>query len=76
MVLQSHAGFLDCRDSFLFDKIHSFLLAIFILFIHKHIYNRNTDKIKKTKTEMHKTVISCKATVTSEIKLKEEQLQN
>ena len=30
----------------------------------------------KTKTKIHKTVIRCKATVTPEMKLKEEQLQN
>ena len=32
--------------------------------------------MKKTKTKIHITVIRCKATITSEIKLKEEQLQN
>ena len=48
----------------------------FFLFIYKHIYNRHIDKIKKTKTKIHKTVIRCKATATPAIKLKEEQLQN
>ena len=33
-------------------------------------------KIKKAKTKIHITVTRCKATVRSEIKLKEEQLQN
>ena len=32
--------------------------------------------MKGTKTKIHKTVIRCKATITHEIKLKEEQLQN
>ena len=32
--------------------------------------------MKKTKTKIHITVISCKATITPEINLKEEQLQN
>ena len=33
-------------------------------------------KIKKAKTKIHITVTRCKGTVRSEIKLKEEQLQN
>ena len=32
--------------------------------------------MKKSETKMHITVIRCKATITPEIKLKEEQLQN
>ena len=32
--------------------------------------------MKKNKTKIHITVIMCKATITPEIKLKEEQLQN
>ena len=32
--------------------------------------------MKNTKTKIHITVIRCTATVTTEIKLKEEQLQN
>ena len=32
--------------------------------------------MKKSKTKIHITVIGCKATVTPELKLKEEQLQN
>ena len=32
--------------------------------------------MKKTKTKIHITVISCIATITPEINLKEEQLQN
>ena len=34
------------------------------------------EKIKKAKTKIHITVTRCKATVRSEIKLKEEQPQN
>ena len=34
------------------------------------------NKMKKTKTKIYITVIRCKATITPEIKLKEEQLQN
>ena len=32
--------------------------------------------MKKSKTKIYVTVIRCKATITTEIKLKEEQLQN
>ena len=32
--------------------------------------------MKKSKAKIHITVIKCKATITTEIKLKEEQLQN
>ena len=52
------------------------ILFFFFLFINKHIYNRHITKIKKDKTKIHITVITCKATVRSEIKLKKEQLQN
>ena len=45
-------------------------------FLYKHIYNRHINKIKKTKTKVHITVVRYKATITPEIKLKEEQLQN
>ena len=48
----------------------------FFLFIQKHIYNGHINKMKKSKTKIHITVIRCKATITPEIKLKEEQLQN
>ena len=48
----------------------------FFLFIQKHIYNGHINNIKKTKTKIHVTVIRCKATITPEIKLKEEHLQN
>ena len=47
-----------------------------LLFIQKHIYNRHINKMKKSKTKIHITIIRCKATITPEIKLKEEQLQN
>ena len=58
--------------------IYIFLFHYFFifLFIHKHICNRHINKIKKTKAKIHKTVVRCKATITPEIKLKEEQLQN
>ena len=52
------------------------ILFFFFLFINKHIYNRHITKIKKGKTKIHITVITCKATVRPEIKLKKEQLQN
>ena len=42
----------------------------------KHIQNGHINKMKKSKTKTHITVIRCKATITPEIKLKEEQLQN
>ena len=51
-------------------------ILFFFLFINKHIYNRHITKIKKGKTKIHLTVITCKATVRPEIKLKKEQLQN
>ena len=51
-------------------------MAFFLLFIQKHIYNGHINKMKGTKTKIHKTVIRCNATITHEIKLKEEQLQN
>ena len=44
--------------------------------MHKHIYNKHINEIKKAKTKIHITVISCETTITPEIKLKEEQLQN
>ena len=44
--------------------------------MHKHIYNRHINKIKKTKNKIYMTVASCKATVTPKIKLKEKQLKN
>ena len=53
----------------------AFFVVVF-LFIQKHIYNGHINKMKKTKTKIHITVISCKATTTPEINLKEEQLQN
>ena len=52
------------------------ILFFFFLFINKHIYNRHITKIKKGKTKIHITVITSKATVRPEIKLKKEQLQN
>ena len=42
----------------------------------KNMYNGHINKMKKTKTKMYITVIRCKATITPEIKLKEERLQN
>ena len=52
------------------------LLFVIFLFIQKHTYNEHIDKMKKTKTKIHITVIRCKAAITPEIKLKEEQLQS
>ena len=45
------------------------------LFIQKPYYNGHSSKIRKVKTKIHITVIRCKATITAEIKLKEEQLK-
>ena len=45
----------------------------FLSFIQKHIYNGHINKLKKTKTKIHITVIRWKATITPELKLKEEQ---
>ena len=45
-------------------------ILFFFLFINKHIYNRHITKIKKGKTKIHITVITCKATVRPEIKTK------
>ena len=59
----------DCKKTHVCEKD-------FFLFIQKHIYNGHINKMKKSKTKIHITVIRCKATITPEIKLKEEQLQN
>ena len=40
---------------------------LFFSFIQKHIYNGDNDKVKKSKTKIHITVIRCKATLTHEI---------
>ena len=53
-----------------------FLIFYYFLFIQKHSYNGRINKMKKSKTKIHITVIKCKATIIPEIKLKEEQLQN
>ena len=53
-----------------------FLGLQFFLFIEKRIYNGQINKMKQGKIKIHITVIRCKATITPEIKLKEEQLQN
>ena len=63
----------------LVNKLFAYLACAYLffsLFIQKHIYNGHINKIKKSKTKIHITVIKCKATITPEIKLKEEQLQN
>ena len=67
---------LDSHITSLSKKAGQKLSALLFIFIHKHIYNRHMNKIKKVKTKIHKTVIKYNATVTPEIKLKEEQLQN
>ena len=67
---------LDSHITSLSKKAGQKLSARIFVFIHKHIYNRHMNKIKKVKTKIHKTVIKYNATVTPEIKLKEEQLQN
>ena len=48
------------------------------IFFYSYIstFTIDINKIKKTKSKIHITVIRCKATITPEIKLKEEQLQN
>ena len=43
-------------------------MAFFLLFIQKHIYNGHINKMKGTKTKIHKTVIRCNATITHEIR--------
>ena len=58
------------------NSSYFYLFFFFFLFIQKHIYNGHIDKMKKSKAKIHITVIKCKATITTEIKLKEEQLQN
>ena len=50
--------------------------VLLFLFIQKHIDNGHINKMKKSKTKIHITVIRCKATITPEIKSKEEKLQN
>ena len=57
-----------------YKKSHS--VTGFFLFIQKDIYNGHINKMRKNKTKTHITAIRCKATITPEIKLKEEQLQN
>ena len=47
---------------------------IFFLFIQKQICNGHINEVKKSKTKRHITVIKCKATITPEKKLKEEEL--
>ena len=56
--------------------LNEFTQFCFFLFIHKRIYNRHINKTKKAKTKIHITVIRYKATVTPDIKLKEEQVLN
>lgn len=53
-----------------------FIYCFFFLFIQKHIYNGHLDKMKKTKTKIYVTITRCKATITPQIKLKQEELQN
>ena len=56
--------------------LHSF---VFFLFIHKRIYYLMAViciLVLKAKTKIHITVIRYKATVTPDIKLKEEQVLN
>ena len=62
--------------NFLSSLVPSSRVLSFFLFVQKHIYNGHINKMKKNKTKIHITVIRCKATITPEIKLKEEQLQN
>ena len=59
----------------LFPEVSRKRYQLFFLFIQKNIYNGHINKMKKTKTKIHITVIRCNATVTPEIKLKEEQQQ-
>ena len=57
-------------------NLNNFFFFFIYLFTQKHIYKGHINKMKKSKTKIHITVIRCKATITPEIKLKEEQLQN
>ena len=54
------------------------LVPINVSFFSSYIdtFTTHLNEIKKVETNIHKTVIRCKATVTPEIKLKEEQLTN
>ena len=52
--------------------IYIYIYTYIYIFIHKHIYNRHINKIKKTETKIHLTAIRYKASITPEIKLKEE----
>ena len=45
-------------------------------FLYKNTFTMDVLIKWKSKTKIHITVIRCKATITPEIKLKEEQLQN
>ena len=54
--------------------VYNAKIKSFFLFIQKH--NGHINKMKKTKTKIHITVIRCKAAITPELKLKEGQLQN
>ena len=59
------------------SQFSSMYINLFLfLFIHMYIYNKYINKIKNTKTKIHKTAIRCKASVTPEMKLNEDQLQN
>ena len=52
------------------------VFVLLFLFIQKRVYNGHINKMKKSKTKINITVNRCKATITPEIKLKEEKLQN
>ena len=62
VILREQSWILRCKNVF--------------LFIQKHIYNGHINEMQKNKTKIHITVIRRKATITSEMKLKKEQLQN
>ena len=65
-----------CFNTWFCWKVKTVFIFLFFLFMQNHIYNGHINKIKISKTEMHITVIRCKATLTPEIKLKENKLQN
>ena len=59
---------------FLFELLRLPMYVYYLSsFFSKHVYNRHINETKKAKTKIHKTIIRYNATVTPEVKLKEEQ---
>ena len=64
--------------SLMFDQVIVILSYVAVVFFNSYIntFTIDTNKIKKAKTKIHITAVRFKATITPEIKVKEEQLQN